>query len=487
MNNKSIYYIYFKSFLFQTDTSCIRLLKATSGSPDHDFSTGPSEVDACCAERLGSSGMQRPGCRGRAFLPAWRLFWALSPARLFFPGLLVPPFYPALPTGAWRGRMAPSLPRRLGSTSQFLSKGYLCKRCLVPSSPQPRRRGPSLLNGASAEPRSSDARRFGGDLAPRCRRGSSGAPGSARTPQGRSSLPPFVTPGHRGDDPSPLPHLEALCSAAFSLEAWKYGYTRKRLPCDAPSASCRGFSLSGHPGASSTGLVLRYGNLRGKGIVFFHGKPSSHRDVLGNKCPDSLSPPAVTMNCVHRELREAPALPAKGFQSCTPRPRPRLCTPPPPCPSVSPSCPHGTPRTPRAFARPGLDVQGIGGGPGACHIPPRQCHCIPPAQGPLSPMQVPPPPLPCPLPCPRCPGLGEAGGEGCPVGPSPCPHGTFGGCSDNFPPDPHGCSTHGCLAAPRGSAVFGGGLSPYAPQLLPPLPLNWPQEVTGTPGQALLK
>lgn len=38
MNNKSIYYIYFKSFLFPTAMSCIQLLKVTTGLLDRDFS-----------------------------------------------------------------------------------------------------------------------------------------------------------------------------------------------------------------------------------------------------------------------------------------------------------------------------------------------------------------------------------------------------------------------------------------------------------------
>lgn len=36
----------------------------------------------------------------------------------------------------------------------------------------------------------------------------------------------------------------------------------------------------------------------------------------------------------------------------------------------------------------------------------------------------------------------------CALGPSPCPRGYFGGCSDN-PPNPLGCSTHGCLSVLR--------------------------------------
>lgn len=53
-------------------------------------------------------------------------------------------------------------PHRRGSISKFLSKGYLCKRCLVPSPPQPRRPEPSLFNGSSAELRSSNTRSCGG-------------------------------------------------------------------------------------------------------------------------------------------------------------------------------------------------------------------------------------------------------------------------------------------------------------------------------------
>lgn len=37
MNNKSIYYIYFKSFLFPTAMSCIWLLKVITGLLDRDF------------------------------------------------------------------------------------------------------------------------------------------------------------------------------------------------------------------------------------------------------------------------------------------------------------------------------------------------------------------------------------------------------------------------------------------------------------------
>lgn len=158
--------------------------------------------------------MQWPGCR--ALLPAWRVFWALSPARLFSPSLLPPPLNSVLPAGAWRGRMAPSLP---AGSSKFLSKGYLCKRCLVPS-PQPRRLEPSLLNGASAEPRSSNARRYGGDSAPRCRRSSAGAPRSARTP---------VIPCDAGAAGIGGMLCRRCCTSLLvcsSLEAWKYGYVQ---------------------------------------------------------------------------------------------------------------------------------------------------------------------------------------------------------------------------------------------------------------------
>lgn len=66
------------------------------------------------------------------------------------------------------------------------------------------------------------------------------------------------------------------------------------------------------------------------------------------------------MNLVHPELRDAPARPAKGFQSCTPRPRPRLCTLMPPCPCVSLSHPVA-PRALRACAHPSLDLRGLSG------------------------------------------------------------------------------------------------------------------------------
>lgn len=65
-------------------------------------------------------------------------------------------------------------------------------------------------------------------------------------------------------------------------------------------------------------------------------------------------------NLVHPELRDAPARPAKGFQSCTPRPRPRLCTLMPPCPCVFLSHPVA-PRALRACAHPSLDLQGLSG------------------------------------------------------------------------------------------------------------------------------
>lgn len=106
--------------------------------------------------------------------------------------------------------------------------------------------------------------------------------------------------------------------------------------------------------------------------------------------------------------------------------------------------------------------------------PPQQRHRNSPAQGPLSPMQVPLRPLLCP----QCPGLGEAecGWGGCLAAPSPCPHGSFAGSSNEHHPVPHGCSTPGCLAPPRGSAAFGGGLSPYPPQTFLPTPLQ------GAPG-----
>lgn len=229
--------------------------------------------------------MQWPGCR--AFLPAWRVFWALAPARLFAPGLLLSSVKLGPSHGCLEREDGTIPPRGLGSTSKFLSKGYLCKRCLVPSPPQPRRLEPSLLNGASAEPRSSNARRFGGEL------GSSLLPELVwRTPLCSDSSGSFLSTGAAGIGGMICCHC---CTSGFSARLFFSGCACKRLPCDTPSASLRGFSLSGHPGASSTRLIsLCYGNLRGKGIVFFHGKPLSHRDVLGNERPGSLPPPAVT-------------------------------------------------------------------------------------------------------------------------------------------------------------------------------------------------
>lgn len=161
----------------------------------------------------------------------------LSPARLFAPHLLLPPLNRAPPRG-------------LGSTWRFLSKGYLCKRCLVPPPAQPRSLQPFLLD---AEARGSSARRSGVGLSSR---GRHAPPCSGSVPWGT------------GDAALPLPHLQPLCSAAF---LWKHGNV------DTPSASPRGFSLPGASSASSWCHLVPWDPPRER--KGFHGKPSSHRGV----------------------------------------------------------------------------------------------------------------------------------------------------------------------------------------------------------------
>lgn len=181
---------------------------------------GTAEVDAA-APACWSTGTWWPVAKP-SHLP--RECFGLSPARLFAPSLLLTLLNRAPPRG-------------LGSTSRFLSKGYLCKRCLVPSPAQPRRLQPFLLDGASAEPRGSSAQRSRGDSAPER---------VWHTPlcsDSWSSFPSASPMGLRapGDAPLPLPHFQPLCSAAF---LWKHGNT--------DTASPRSFSLPTHPGASTT-------------------------------------------------------------------------------------------------------------------------------------------------------------------------------------------------------------------------------------------
>lgn len=222
----------------------------------------------------------------------------------------------------------------------------MCKRCLVSSPAQPRRLQPFLLNGASAEPRGSSARRSRGDLAPERVR---------HTPlcsDSWGSFPSASPVGLRapGDAPLPLPHLQPLCSAAF---LWKHGNkdTRHRH----------------HPGASASpptpvppppapAVTSCCGIRRDKGNVFMENLHPI--EIFWERSAWTAS--CHAMNLIHPELRDSPACPAKGFQSCTPRPRPRLCTPTPPCPCVSLSHPVA-PQTLRACAHPSLDLWGLGG------------------------------------------------------------------------------------------------------------------------------
>lgn len=133
-----------------------------------------------------------------------------------------------------------------GSTSIFVFKGYLCKQCLVPSPPQPWRLKTSLLNGASAEPRSSNSQRPGG-------------PGSLPLSEHvlctqlclNSGVLPLCRPRwHQGRTvpaASPLPHLEVPRSAAATLPRW----FSESLKCNAHAtdcpAMCRQPSLGGQP------------------------------------------------------------------------------------------------------------------------------------------------------------------------------------------------------------------------------------------------
>lgn len=127
----------------------------------------------------------------------------------------------------------------------------------------------------------------------------------------------------------------------------------------------------------------------------------------------------------------------------------------------APVVPHGTPWTPRGFAYPSLDLQGLGGGPGARHIPPGSAVASPllGSHVTYASTSVSPPVSP----------VSQAGGgwmcEG--SGQRDPPSGPVAVLRAS-PTHPHdGCSTHGCLAAPQGSAAFKVG----TPALIPPQPL----------------
>lgn len=151
--------------------------------------------------------------------------------------------------------------------------------------------------------------------------------------------------------PSPQPRSTATATplasllSCFSLEAWKYGHL--------PLASPRGFSLPSPPvpPAPAPSVTSCCGIRREKGNVFME---SLHPiEIFWERSAWTAS--CHVMNLVHPELRDAPAHPAKGFQSCTPRPRPCLCTLMPPCPCVSLSHPVA-PRALTVSAHPSLDL-----------------------------------------------------------------------------------------------------------------------------------
>lgn len=241
------------------------------------------------------TGSGAPGCSGRAAEPSrlpggcfglWPLLGSLPPV------CSSPPLNSVLPTGAWRGRMAPSLPVGLGARQNFFLRAICASDALSLLLPSLGDSNPlcstgRALNRGAATPEDSGGTRLFSAAGARLAH-----PALLRLLR---AVPLHRGCGHRGDDLLPLLHLGVLCSAVF---------LRKRGNTDAHASDCPatrhrhcsgGFSLSSHPGASSTGLIsLCYGNLRGRGIVFFHGKPLSHRDVLGNERPGSLPPPAVT-------------------------------------------------------------------------------------------------------------------------------------------------------------------------------------------------
>lgn len=76
---------------------------------------------------------------------------------------------------------------------------------------------------------------------------------------------------------------------------------------------------------------------------------------------------------------------------------------------------------------------------------------------------------------------------GCLAGPSPCHCGSFEGCSNELPPAPMGAAPMRAWQLPGAVLHLGVGSALIPPSLSPPPPPNGPQEVTGTPGQALLK
>lgn len=175
----------------------------------------------------------------------------------------------------------------------------------------------------------------------------SSTPCSAQTPGVLPLSLPHSSAGTGGCSTA-TPAASLLCR--FSLEAWKYGHT--------PSASPRSFSPSPAPSAS-TASSQRH--------LVLWDPPRERKCSMENLHPIEIfwersarTASCHVMNLVHPELRDVPARPAKGFQSCTPRPRPRLCTLMPPCPCVSLSHPVA-PRTLRACGHPGLDLWSLGG------------------------------------------------------------------------------------------------------------------------------
>lgn len=178
------------------------------------------------------------------------------------------------------------------------------------------------------------------------------------------------------------------------------------------------------------------------------------------------------MNRRHKELRDAPALPAKGFQSCTPRPRPRLCTPTPPCPSVPPSCPVAHRGPPRGFAHPSLDLQGVGGGTGDRHVP----H---PGSAIASPLLR----VPChlckylrvPSHVPGVLGWGRLGGRGVWWDPPPVPVAVLGAAPTSPSLTPMGAAPMGAWQLPGAVLHLGVGSALIPPpQLLPTPPQGAP-------------
>lgn len=119
----------------------------------------------------------------------------------------------------------------------------------------------------------------------------------------------------------------------------------------------------------------------------------------------------------------------------------------------APVMPRGTPWTPRGFAHPILDLQGLGGGPEVCHIPPGSAVASPLLGSHVTYASTSVSPPVSPVSWAGGGWVCEGGGwRDPPSGPVAVLR-----ASPTHPP-------HGCLAAPQGSAAFEVG----TPALIPP-------------------